>query len=62
MKTGDRVIIKSRVASWARGQWGIIKDFDGIYYHIAIYNDVDMILIFTRDEIRKERTSKGGTK
>ena len=37
------------------GEWGTIKMFDGEYYHIAIYNDADMAVIFTRDEFRVRR-------
>lgn len=32
------------------GEWGIIKHFDGEYYHIAIANDPSMFLVFERDE------------
>ena len=50
---GKEVIITTR-DSWAFDQWGIVKMFDGEYYHIAIYNG-DPCLIFTRDEFRVPR-------
>lgn len=34
------------------GEWGIIKHFDGEYYHIAIANGTQAEPIFKRDEIR----------
>ena len=34
------------------GEWGIIKHFDGEYYHVAIANGTDTLPIFERDEIR----------
>ena len=33
-------------------EWGIIKHFDGEYYHVAIANGRDSLPIFKRNEIR----------
>ena len=41
-------------SSWAYGEWGVIKDFDGEYYYIAIANG-DETLIFKRNEFRVRR-------
>lgn len=38
--------------SFYHDEWGIIKHFDGEYYHIAIRNDQNCCPIFTRNEIR----------
>lgn len=37
------------------GDWGVVKAFDGDYYHVAIFGDDKALLIFTRSEftIRK---------
>lgn len=51
---GREVIITTR-DSWAFDQWGIVKMFDGEYYHVAIYNDPNTALVFTRDEFRVPR-------
>lgn len=34
------------------GEWGIIKNFDGDYYYIAIAGGTDSIPVFYRDEFR----------
>ena len=36
-------------------EWGIIKDFDGEYYHIAIANGKGCLVVFKRNEIRIPR-------
>ena len=36
------------------GEWGIIKGFDGDYYHIALWNG-DTCLAFARSEFRVKR-------
>lgn len=54
---GKKVIITNK-DSWAFDQWGTVKMFDGEYYHIAIYNDPDTVLIFTRDEFRVPRAKQ----
>ena len=41
--------------SFYYNEWGIIKDFDGEYFYIAIANDINSMPIFTRDEIRIHR-------
>lgn len=40
------------------GEWGIIKHFDGEYYHVAIANGKNLV-IFKRNEIRIPRNRKG---
>lgn len=37
------------------GEWGIIKAFDGEYYHVAIADGKSSLPIFERDEIRIPR-------
>ena len=37
------------------GDWGIIKDFDGEFYHVAIANGALTLPIFKRNEIRIPR-------
>lgn len=51
---GKKVYITAK-DSWACGEWGIIKMFDGDYYHIAIANEENMDLVFTRNEFRLPR-------
>lgn len=46
------IIIKA--SDQYKGEWGIIKHFDGDYYHIALWNG-DTSLIFSRDEFRIPR-------
>jgi hypothetical protein len=36
-------------------EWGIIKDFDGDWYHVSMLNDKNLIVIFDRNEIRIPR-------
>ena len=50
---GKIVEITSR-ESWAFGEWGRIKDFDGDYYYISLA-DADETLIFDRDEFKVKR-------
>lgn len=54
---GREVIIISK-SSWAYGEWGVIKHFDGDYYHIAIANG-EPILVFKRNEFRVRRKNYG---
>lgn len=50
---GKEVIITQRY-SWLYGEWGIVKYFDGEYYHIAPWNGEET-LVFTRDGFRVRR-------
>lgn len=43
---------------WHKGDWGVVKMFDGQYYHVAIFGDENECLIFERDEIRVPRNRK----
>jgi hypothetical protein len=36
---------------WAKGAWGIVRSFDGEYYHVAPWNGQDAC-VFTRKEIK----------
>lgn len=54
---GREVTITSK-DSWAYGEWGIIKFYDGEDYHIALYNDDKMALVFSRNEFRVKRNKK----
>lgn len=40
---------------WSEGDWGIIVDYDGDWYHLAYCGDLDDIPVFTRDEFRVPR-------
>jgi hypothetical protein len=33
-------------------EWGIVKDYDGELYYIAIANGTDSIPVFTRDQFQ----------
>ena len=35
-----------------RGEWGIIKDYDGEFYHIALWGGDDSLLIFEPSEVK----------
>jgi len=39
-------------------EWGIIKYYDGEYYHIAIANGVDSLPIFKRNEFKVKKQVK----
>ena len=51
---GKLVIIKTKDSIY-HGEWGIIKHFDGEYYHIAIANDTEHLVVFSRDEFAVRR-------
>ena len=53
---GTRVVIKA-AQHWANGEWGIVKHFDGEYYHVAIANGNEQV-IFTRSELRLKKEAK----
>lgn len=38
------------------GEWGTIKHFDGEYYHVAIADGTNCLVVFARDEIRIPRS------
>lgn len=38
-------------------EWGIIKDYDGEFYYIAIANGEDSLPIFDRKEFRLNKSS-----
>lgn len=40
------------------GEWGIIKDFDGEVYYIAIADGKDSLPIFDRDQFKVPRIRK----
>lgn len=53
-KLVGKVVTITTKDSWAFGEWGVIKMFDGEYFHIAIANG-NPCLIFSKDEFRVER-------
>lgn len=55
---GREVTITAR-NSWAYGELGVIKDFDGELYHVVLWNGDDMYLVFDRSEFRLKRLNKG---
>lgn len=54
--TGKIVDITAK-ESWAYGEWGVIKYFDGEFYHVAIAND-ESTLVFSRNEFKVRRGKK----
>lgn len=48
---GKTVIIKKSGHS-DYGNWGIVKDFDGEDFHVAMNDDEKSILVFGRSEFR----------
>lgn len=54
---GKTVLITNR-DSWCYGESGIIKGYDGEYYHIAITGHEDVMLIFARDEFKVKKDVK----
>lgn len=51
---GKKCYITDKESIFAN-EWGIIKDFDGEYYHVAIANGTSSLPIFKRNEIRIPR-------
>lgn len=47
---GKRCYITDKESVY-HGEWGIIKDFDGEYFHVAIAGGKNLV-IFKRNEIR----------
>lgn len=41
--------------SFYYNEWGIIKDYDGEFYHVAIANGVDAVPVFDRKQIKIPR-------
>lgn len=54
---GKEVTITTK-DSWVFGEWGIVKMYDGEYYHIAILGDEKCLLIFERKEFKVNRARK----
>ena len=44
--------------SFYYNEWGIIKYYDGEYYHIAIANGEDILPIFKRNEFKVKKQVK----
>lgn len=40
------------------GDWGTIIDFDGEYYYIAIFGDLNDVPVFERNEFKVKKGSK----
>ena len=51
---GRRVYIKNQ-DSIHFNDWGIVVGYDGEYYHVAIYNDKNHVVIFKRNELHIPR-------
>ncbi len=51
---GRRVYIKNRDSIYFN-DWGIVVDYDGKYYHVAIFNDKNCTVIFERNELHIPR-------
>ena len=49
---GKYVSMKGNSSDWSTCDWGVIVDYDGDWYHLAMYGDLDFIPVFTRDEFR----------
>lgn len=47
---GDRVYIKNE-DNIHFNEWGTIVDYDGKYYHVAIFGDNNCVAIFERNEL-----------
>jgi hypothetical protein len=41
--------------SFHYNEWGIVKSFDGDYYHVAHAGGNDVVLIFDRDQLQIPR-------
>ena len=54
MMIGKLVIINCKDSIY-HGEWGIIKHFDGEYYHIAIADNTEQFVIFERNEFTVKR-------
>lgn len=57
MKTtliGKKVDITNKESIYF-GEWGVVKDFDGDYYFIAIANGTDSLPVFYRNEFKVVR-------
>jgi hypothetical protein len=37
--------------SWENGNWGVVRNYDGEDYHVAMNNDLNTALVFSRNEI-----------
>ena len=37
------------------GDWGVIVDFDGDYYYVAMFGDESDVPVFLRDEFKVSR-------
>jgi len=52
MKTGDKVYINN-INHWAHDEWGIVKRIDNEEIHVALFNDNNSVLIFSKKELAK---------
>lgn len=53
-KTGYIIFVTDKESPFV-GEWGIIKKFDGEYYHVAIANDTSAMPVFRRNEFKIPR-------
>ena len=50
---GTIVDIKS---GFHRGDWGLVKYYDGECYHVAMFGDLDDCPIFDKDELKVRKS------
>lgn len=50
-KIGDKVLVKTKRSIYYN-EWGIVKYFDGDYYHVGIANDNKCAIIFSGNELK----------
>ena len=58
---GKRVYITDKKSMY-NGEWGIIVDYDGDVYHVAIARDRKHHVIFDRNQFRVPRKTCGDQK
>lgn len=51
---GKQVTITAKDSMY-HGEWGIVKDYDGEYYYIAIADDTTAMPIFERKEFKVKK-------
>lgn len=51
---GKKVHIKDKESFHYNG-WGRVVDFDGEYYHVAMFEDKDSVCIFNRKSLKVEK-------
>lgn len=52
---GRKCFVKDKDSQYY-DEWGIIKHYDGEFYHVAIANGTDSMPVFNRSQIRISKT------